>query len=173
MRRKRRRRRSVCKRPRGNQRLQYLPPGPFQRRCGDCWQSSGPPPSLRLFPLPGVPFPGFHWLFVNLTHPRGPKLCQPPASASRLPGHERIHLLGGSWGDAHPRAGLQRQVLSCPLWCPGPVLGTSQSTMTQQTHAPQWPPFHRLTSSCRLMSPGPRLSCSCRLDTTALLPGTR
>lgn len=30
-----------------------------------------------------------------------------------------------------------------------------------------------LTSSCRLISVAPLLSCSCRLDTTALFPGTR
>ena len=79
------------------------------------------------------------WLslaFMNSTHPPGPKTCHPPASASGLPGPDRIHLLGCSRVRPSPAAGLQRQVPSCPSWCLGPVPGTSQGTM----NTPHWPP---------------------------------
>lgn len=34
-----------------------------------------------------------------------------------------------AWGDAHPSAGQQGQVPSCPSWCSGPMPGMSQGTM--------------------------------------------
>ena len=119
-----------------NQSLEHLPPGPLQRRHGDCQQASRATPFPRPVPCLEGPFRAF----LNSSYPPGPKTCHPPASASELPGPDRIHLLGCSRVEAHPCGWSAKANLVVPILVPWPsarhITGYNEHTTLAPFHGP-------------------------------------
>ena len=67
-----------------NQGLEHVPPGPLQRRHGDCQQAFRATPFPRPFPCqegPFLAFPGFHELYSSSR----PKNLSPASLCFRAP----------------------------------------------------------------------------------------
>ena len=107
--------------------------------------SASKPPGPRLSPGHFPAWRALSWLslaFMNSTHPPGPgpKTCHPPASASGLPGPDRIHLLGYSRVEAHPCGWSAKASPVVPILVPWPsarhITGYNEHTTLAPFHGP-------------------------------------